>query len=151
MTKDVPALQRGTPTCSLASSQPRSRPSPSRQSVPPGVGQLAEPLRVGELTLAYEELAITAAARRATPVVLDVLTRYPRAPKGHTRVAVLKQRLNSLLRDPPATPRVVDDPGPFFHGTKADLGPGDFLTPDGARTTVRGVRPNTSPDAPSSG
>jgi hypothetical protein len=45
MTRDVPALQRGTPTCSLASSQPRSRSSPSRPSVPPGVGQLAEPLR----------------------------------------------------------------------------------------------------------
>jgi rifampin ADP-ribosylating transferase len=39
------------------------------------------------------------------------------------------QRLDSLLRDPPPTPRVVDDPGPFFHGTKADLGPGDLLTP----------------------
>ena len=24
---------------------------------------------------------------------------------------------------------MVDDPGPFFHGTKADLRPGDLLTP----------------------
>ncbi|WP_245603707.1 NAD(+)--rifampin ADP-ribosyltransferase [Intrasporangium oryzae] len=39
------------------------------------------------------------------------------------------ERLDSLLRDPPPTPRVVDDPGPFFHGTKADLRPGDLLTP----------------------
>ena len=67
--------------------------------------------------------------RRFTPefkskVVLDVLTRYPRAPKGRTRVAVLMERLDSLLRDPPPKPRVVDDPGPFFHGTKADLRPG---------------------------
>ena len=58
-----------------------------------------------------------------------MLTRYPRAPKGRTRVAVLMQRLDSLLRDPPPTPRVVDDPGPFFHGTRADLRPGDLLTP----------------------
>ena len=38
-------------------------------------------------------------------------------------------RLDSLLRDPPPTPRAVDDPGPFFHGTRADLQPGDLLTP----------------------
>jgi len=70
-----------------------------------------------------------AAAKRATPVVLDVLGRYPRAPKGRNRIAVLMQRLDSLLRDPPPTPRVVDDPGPFFHGTRADVRPGDLLTP----------------------
>ena len=75
------------------------------------------------------EYMITAAAKRATPVVLDVLTRYPRAPKGRNRVAVLMERLDTLLRDPPPKPRVVDDPGPFFHGTKADLRPGDLLTP----------------------
>ncbi len=75
------------------------------------------------------EYVVTAAAKRASPVVLDVLSRYPRAPKGRTRVAVLMQRLDSLLRDPPPPPRVVDDPGPFFHGTKADLRPGDLLTP----------------------
>lgn len=75
------------------------------------------------------EYVVTAAATRATPVVLDVLTRYPRAPKGRTRVAVLMARLDSLLRDPPPTPRVVDDPGPFFHGTRAELRPGDLLTP----------------------
>ncbi len=27
------------------------------------------------------------------------------------------------------TPPAVDDPGPFFHGTKADLQPGDVLQP----------------------
>src|SRR4051812_476229 len=27
------------------------------------------------------------------------------------------------------TPRTVQDPGPFFHGTKADLKPGDLLQP----------------------
>jgi len=75
------------------------------------------------------EYVITAAAKRATPVVHDVLTRYPRAPRGRSRFGVLIQRLDSMLRDPPPTPRVVDDPGPFFHGTKADLRPGDLLTP----------------------
>ncbi|XVX22206.1 NAD(+)--rifampin ADP-ribosyltransferase [Actinomycetota bacterium] len=39
------------------------------------------------------------------------------------------RRLDSLLRDPPPTPRQVDDEGPFFHGTRADLRPGDLLTP----------------------
>ncbi|MFL6079045.1 MAG: NAD(+)--rifampin ADP-ribosyltransferase [Ornithinibacter sp.] len=75
------------------------------------------------------EYVITAAAAKATPVVVEVLTRYPRAPAGRTRVAALMQRLDGLLRDPPPPPRVVDDPGPFFHGTRADLRPGDLLTP----------------------
>ncbi|MGB8020419.1 MAG: NAD(+)--rifampin ADP-ribosyltransferase [Candidatus Nanopelagicales bacterium] len=34
-----------------------------------------------------------------------------------------------MLRDPAPTPRKVEDPGPFFHGTRADLRPGDLLTP----------------------
>ncbi len=75
------------------------------------------------------EYVITAAATRATPVLVDVLTRYPRAETGRTRVAVLMQRLDNFLRDPPPPPRVVDDPGPFFHGTRADLRAGDLLTP----------------------
>lgn len=75
------------------------------------------------------EYVVTAAATRATPVVRDVLDRYPRAPQGRTRIAVLMTRLDSLLRDPVPTPRVVDDPGPFFHGTRADVRPGDLLTP----------------------
>ena len=75
------------------------------------------------------EYVVTAAGRRATPTVLDVLARYPRAPTSRARVAALMARLDSLLRDPPPTPRVVDDPGPFFHGTKAALRPGDLLTP----------------------
>ena len=32
-----------------------------------------------------------------------------------------------MERDP--TARTVDDPGPFFHGTKADLAPGSLLRP----------------------
>lgn len=75
------------------------------------------------------EYIVTAAATRMTPVVLEVLGRYPRVTAGRTRVSVLMARLDSLLRDPPAPARVVDDPGPFFHGTRADLRPGDLLTP----------------------
>lgn len=75
------------------------------------------------------EYVITAAAKRATSPVIDVLTRYPRAPQGRTRVAALMVRLDSMLRDPAPPPRAVADPGPFFHGTRADLGPGDLLTP----------------------
>jgi hypothetical protein len=87
------------------------------------------------------EYVITAAAKWATPGVVDALTRYPRAPKGRTRVAVLMERVDSLLRDPPPTPRVVDDPGPFLHGTKADLRPGDLLSRADVPTEVRGVLP----------
>lgn len=97
------------------------------------LGSAAHAARAAELARGEDpvvaEYVITAAAGRATPVVLDVLTRYPRAPKGRSRVAVLLERLDILLRDPPPPPRVVDDPGPFFHGTKADLRPGDLLTP----------------------
>jgi rifampin ADP-ribosylating transferase len=97
------------------------------------LGPAAHAARAAELARGDDpvvaEYVITAAAQRATPVVLDVLARYPRAPRGRARVAVLMQRLDSLLRDPPPTPRVVDDPGPFFHGTRADLRAGDLLTP----------------------
>src|SRR5665647_3741487 len=79
------------------------------------LGSAAHAARAAELARdddpVVAEYVITAAAKRATPVVLDVLTRYPRAPKGRSRVAVLMERLDSLLRDPPPTPRVVDDPG----------------------------------------
>ena len=97
------------------------------------LGAAAHAARAAELARGDDpvvaEYVVTAAAKRATPVVLDVLGRYPRAPKGRNRIAVLMQRLDSLLRDPPPTPRVVDDPGPFFHGTRADVRPGDLLTP----------------------
>ena len=97
------------------------------------LGSAAHAARAAELARGDDpvvaEYVVTAAAGRASPVVLDVLSRYPRVPRGRTRVAVLMHRLDSLLRDPPPTPRVVDDPGPFFHGTRADLRPGDLLTP----------------------
>ncbi len=97
------------------------------------LGAAAHAARAAELARGDDpvvaEYVVTAAAKRAAPVVLDVLSRYPRAPAGRTRVAVLMQRLDSLLRDPPPPPRIVDDPGPFFHGTRADLRPGDLLTP----------------------
>lgn len=86
------------------------------------------------------EYVITAAAKRADPTVRAVLERYPRAPGGRSRVAQLIRRLDSLLRDPPPPPRVVDDPGPFFHGTRADLRPGDLLQP-GRRSNYGPRRP----------
>lgn len=96
------------------------------------LGSAAHAARAAELARGDDpvvaEYVLTAAAKRATPVVRDVLSRYPRAPTGATRVAALMERLDSLIRDPPPTPRVVDDAGPFFHGTKADLRPGDLLT-----------------------
>ena len=96
------------------------------------LGAAAHAARAAELARGDDavvaEYVITAAAKRATPMVQDVLSRYPRAPVGHSRVAVLLLRLDSLLRDPPPSPRVVDDPGPFFHGTRADVRPGDLLT-----------------------
>jgi rifampin ADP-ribosylating transferase len=97
------------------------------------LGAAAHAARAAELARGDDpvvaEYVVTAASKRAAPVVLDVLNRYPRAPKGRSRVAVLMSRLDSLLRDPPPQPRVVDDPGPFFHGTRADVRPGDLLTP----------------------
>lgn len=97
------------------------------------LGAAAHAARAAELAQGDDPVVakyvITAAARRTTPEVLDVLTRYPRAPKGRTGVAILMERLDGMLRDPAPTPRIVDDPGPFFHGTRADLLPGDLLTP----------------------
>lgn len=96
-------------------------------------GAAAHAARAGELAYGDDpvvaEYLLAAAVERATPTVHDVLSRYPRAPHGRARVTVLVQKLDSLLRDPPPTPRVVDDPGPFFHGTKAEVRPGDLLTP----------------------
>ena len=97
------------------------------------LGAAAHAARAAELARGDDpvvaEYVVTAAATRATPMVRDVLARYPRAPKGRTRVAALMHRLDVLLRDPPPPRRVVDDPGPFFHGTRADVRPGDLLTP----------------------
>lgn len=96
------------------------------------LGAAAHAARAGELAQGEDpvvaEYLITASARRITPVVRDALGRYPRASVGRGRVAVLLHRLDSLLRDPPPPPRVVEDTGPFFHGTRADVLPGDELT-----------------------
>nr|WP_245617186.1 NAD(+)--rifampin ADP-ribosyltransferase [Knoellia subterranea] len=51
-------------------------------------------------------------------------------------------RLDSLLRDPAPEAREVDDEGPFFHGTRADLGPGDRLTPGWGTNYGSGKRSN---------
>ena len=110
------------------------------------LGPAAHAARAAELARGDDpvvaEYVVTAAATRAAPVVVDVLSRYPRAPQGRSRVAVLLHRLDSLLRDPPPIPRVVDDPGPFFHGTRADLRPGDLLTPGWSSNYGSGRRAN---------
>lgn len=97
------------------------------------LGAATQAARAAELARGDDPVAATyvliGAANRATPVVRDVLARYPRAPQGRTRTAELMRQLDRLIRDPAPTPRVVDDPGPFFHGTRADLRPGDLLTP----------------------
>ena len=97
------------------------------------LGAAAHAARAAELARGDDpvvaEYVITAAARRMPPEVLDVLARYPRAPTGRSRVAILMARLDAMVRDPAPAPRVVDDPGPFFHGTRADLRPGDLLSP----------------------
>lgn len=97
------------------------------------LGAAAHAARAGEVAYGNDpvvaEYLLAAAVKRITPTVHDVLSRYPRASPGRARVTVLIQKLDSLLRDPPPTPRVVDDPGPFFHGTKAEVRPGDLLTP----------------------
>ena len=109
------------------------RPSTQPSQVRHILGAGAHAARAAELARGDDpvvaEYVVTAAARRASPIVRDVLRRYPRAPGGRSRVAVLMRRLDSLLRDPPAPVREVDDEGPFFHGTRADLHPGDLLTP----------------------
>ena len=97
------------------------------------LGAAAHAARAAELARGDDhvvaEYVVDAAAKRMSPHVRDILGRYPRAPRGRTRVAQLTLRLDALLRDPPAPKRVVDDPGPFFHGTRADLAVGDLLTP----------------------
>ena len=130
---DVPAAQHAASAAGDAAAAAYLHPLAKATQVRHILGSAAHAARAAELARGDDpvvaEYVIIAAAKRATPVVLDVLARYPRAPKGSTRVALLMRRLDSLLRDPPPTPRVVDDPGPFFHGTKADLHPGDLLTP----------------------
>lgn len=86
------------------------------------------------------EYLVAGAVSRATPVVPEVLGRYPRAPQGRSRVAVLMRQIDSLLRDPAPPMRPASDPGPFFHGTRADVGVGEVLTP-GWRSNYGSQRP----------
>lgn len=119
------------------------------------LGSAAHAARAAELSRGDDpvvaEYMLDAAAKRMTPIVRDVLGRYPRVPQGRARIQALTHRLDSLLRDPKPTPRVVDDPGPFFHGTKADVKPGDLLTPGrrsnyGSRRTANHIYVTASRD-----
>lgn len=97
------------------------------------LGAAAHAARAAELVRGDDpvvaEYMLYGAARRLTPSVKDVLERYPPAPAGRTRVAQLMSRLDNLIRDPAPEPPAADDAGPFFHGTRAALRPGDLLTP----------------------
>lgn len=97
------------------------------------LGAAAHAARAAELARGDDpvvaEYMLHGAARRMTPTVREVLQRYPRAPAGGTRVAVLMRRLDNMVRDPAPEPEPVQDAGPFFHGTRADMRPGDLLTP----------------------
>lgn len=57
------------------------------------------------------EYLVAGAARRATPVVREVLGRYPRAPLGRSRVAALLRQLDGLLRDPAPAMRPASSSG----------------------------------------
>lgn len=108
------------------------------------LGAAAHAARAAELARGDDQVVaeymIHAAAQRITPGVREVLERYPRAPAGRTRMAQLMQRLDHLIRDPAPPPRPAADEGPFFHGTRADLQPGDLLTPGRATNYGSGKR-----------
>jgi rifampin ADP-ribosylating transferase len=97
------------------------------------LGAAAEAARAAELARGDDpvvaEYMLDAAAKRMPGEVRAVLDRYPRITPGSTRVSALMARLDSLLRDPPPPKRAVDDEGPFFHGTRADVVVGALLTP----------------------
>ncbi|MFH8611481.1 putative immunity protein [Streptomyces sp. NPDC018029] len=67
----------------------------------------ASAARVGELNAGGDPAVglelIERAARRATPVLIDVLGRYPLAPAGKSRVAELMSVLDASLRTAPAS------------------------------------------------
>lgn len=121
-------------------------PVPKATQVGHLLGAAAHAARSAELATGGDavvaEYMLDGAARRMPAEVLDVLRRYPRAPGGTGRVDALMARLDSLLRDPPPAPRPVDDPGPFFHGTRADVRPGDLLTPGWGSNYGSGRRAN---------
>ncbi len=129
----TPAAQHAAYAASGAASAAYLHPLAKATQVRHILGPAAQAARAIELATGEDavvaEYVVTAAAGRAGPVVRTVLARYPRAPGGRSRVSVLTARLDGLLRDPPPRARVVEDPGPFFHGTRADLRPGDLLTP----------------------
>ena len=97
------------------------------------LGAAAEAARAAELARGDDpvvaEYVLDAAAKRMPGEVRAVLDRYPRITPGSTRVSALMARLDSLLRDPPPPKRAVDDEGPFFHGTRADVVVGALPTP----------------------
>ena len=58
----------------------------------------AEELETGDPSLGGEH--ITRAGARATPLLVEVLRRYPRAPEGRSRVSAFVEALDEELRTP---------------------------------------------------
>jgi len=118
------------------------------------LGAAAQAARAAELARGDDpvvaEYVITAAAGRATPEVLDVLARYPRAPKGRTRVAALMMRLDGMLRDPAPPPAGGRRPRAVLPRDQGRPAAGHLLTP-GRRSNYRsrrqGQSTSTSPPA----
>lgn len=78
------------------------------------------------------ERLIADLAAGASPHVGSVLRRYPLAPPGRSRPAVLMVTLDAALRNRSPAPMdredgAASDPGPFFHGTRADVASGELL------------------------
>ncbi|QBX57125.1 exonuclease SbcC [Nocardioides seonyuensis] len=63
----------------------------------------SEELRTGDPALAAHRIAC--AVSRATPRLVEVLRRYPRAPAGSRRVGILMKSLDDELRTDEALPR----------------------------------------------
>ena len=88
------------------------------------------------------EYVITAAAKQAVPIVLDVLTRYRGSRRAHPALgppAPARRPASGSTTDAPRGRR----PRSVLPRTRADLRPGDLLT--GWRSNYgRGARPSTS-------
>ena len=81
--------------------------------------------------------------RGAPPRQCSMFSTHLRAPHGRTfRVAALTTRLDSCCSDPPSVPRVVGMTWAFFHGTRADVRPGDLLPTRLAGSGTTGSGPN---------
>ena len=112
------------------------------------LGSAAHAARAAELARGDDpvvaEYAITAAAKRTTPVVLDVLTRYPRAPRGAAGWRSSSNGSTACFGIQLRRRAWSTTQGRSFTGPRPTCVQATCSHLAGARTTVRGVRPNTS-------